>query len=195
MHYITGLGNPGKEYEKSRHNSGRIVLDAFRKKQKFPAWELNKKLKALTSEGKIKKEKVQLILLETFMNKSGLSLKPLITSKKKAAGLVVIYDDIDLPLGSFKIAFNRGSGGHKGLESVIRALKTKEFVRVRLGIAPATPAGKLKKPKGEKKVLDFIIGDFKPKELETIKKVSKKIIATIEVIVSEGHQKAMSLYN
>jgi PTH1 family peptidyl-tRNA hydrolase len=195
MYYITGLGNPGKEYEKSRHNSGRIVLDAFRKKQKFPAWELNKKLKALTSEGKIKKEKVQLILPETFMNKSGLSLKPLITSKKKAAGLVVIYDDIDLPLGSFKIAFNRGSGGHKGLESVIRALKTKEFVRVRLGIAPATPAGKLKKPKGEKKVLDFIIGDFKPKELETIKKVSKKIIATIEVIVSEGHQKAMSLYN
>lgn len=197
MNYIVGLGNPGEEYEVSRHNTGRIVVEIFRKKMKFSDWEFSKKLKALTSGGPAergKKNKVELILPETFMNKSGLALKPLITSKKKAEGLVVIYDDLDLPLGTFKIVFNRGSGGHKGVESVARSIKTKEFVRVKVGISPSTPSGKLKKPKGDK-VIDFILGNFKPKELELLKKVSKKIALALETIVTEGHLKAMNLYN
>ena len=195
MHYIIGLGNPGEEYTNSRHNVGRIVAEFFRKKEKLPEFKVDKKLKALVSSGKLEKEKVEVILPETFMNKSGLSLKPVITSKKKAQSLVVIYDDLDLALGTFKISFNRGSGGHRGLESIIRTLKTKEFVRIRVGISPATPKGKVKKPQGEKKVVDFIIGDFKPKELETIKKISKKIHEALVMISTESYQKAMSVYN
>jgi len=195
MHYIIGLGNPGEEYKNSRHNTGRIIAESFCKKEKFPEFKIDKKLKALVSDGKIEKEKVEVILPETFMNKSGLSLKPVITSKKKAQDLIVIYDDLDLALGTFKISFNRGSGGHRGVESIVRTLKTKEFIRIRIGISSSTPKGKVKKPQGEKDVVDFIIGDFKPKELDAIKKVSKKIHEALEMIATEGYPKAMSVYN
>ena len=84
------------------------------------------------------------------MNKSGLSLKSAITNKKKAENLVVIYDDLDIPLGKFKISYGRGSGGHKGVESIARSIKTKDFIRIRVGIAPATPSGKVKSPKASK---------------------------------------------
>ncbi len=195
MHYIVGLGNPGEEYKDSRHNTGRIIAEAFSKKEKFPEFSLDKKLKALVSGGKIEKEKVEVILPETFMNKSGLSLKPVITSKKKAQNLVVIYDDLDLALGTFKISFNRGSGGHRGLESIVRSLKTKEFIRIRVGVSPSTSKGKVKKPQGEEKVIDFILGEFKPKERDSIKKVSKKIYRALSMISTEGYQMAMSVYN
>jgi len=194
MYYVVGLGNPGGEYELSRHNAGRIVLADFIKKQKIAEPEFNKKLKALVSEGKITKEKFQIIFPETFMNKSGLSVKPVITSKKKAANLIVVHDDVDLPLGKFKISVGKGSAGHKGVESIIKNIKTKDFIRIRVGISFATPKGKLKKPNGEK-MLDFIIGNFKPKELPVLKKISKKITSALEEIISDGVNKAMSNYN
>jgi len=192
---IVGLGNPGKEYENTRHNTGRIVLDTFLAIAKFSPLEASEKLKALTSEGKIKKEKVIIVEPETFMNKSGLSVLPLVKSTKQAGNLIVIYDDIDLPLGKFKISFNRGSGGHKGIESIVRSIKTKEFIRVRVGVSPSTPKGKTKKPKGEDKVVDFILGEFKPDELKEIKKISKKIALAVEMIVLDGRAKAMGEFN
>ena len=195
MHYIVALGNPGEEYKNTRHNVGRIVLEEFFKKNDFSEWTLNKKLKALSSEGKIGKEKVLLIEPETFMNKSGLSLQSIITSKKKAENLIVIHDDLDLPIGKFKISFNKSSGGHRGVESVIKAIKTEAFIRVRIGISPATPSGKLKKPKGEKEVGDFILGEFKKSEMETLKKISKKVATALEMIITEGREKAMGEFN
>ncbi len=199
MHYIVGLGNPGEEYKLSRHNTGRIVLADFIKKQKISEPELNKKLKALTSEGEIvnaecgKKEKFQIIFPETFMNKSGLSLKLIIASRKKAEKLIVVHDDIDLPLGKFRISVSRGSAGHRGVESVIRNIKTKDFIRIRVGISPSAPSGRLKKPSG-KKMLDFIIGDFRPKEIQALKEISKKITSALEAILEEGANKAMGAY-
>ena len=74
---------------------------------------------------------------------------------------MVIYDDIDLPIGKMKISFNRSSGGHNGLGSIIKALKSEEFVRIRIGTSPATPSGKIRKPKGEKDVLKFLLGEYK----------------------------------
>jgi len=191
MYYLVGLGNPGKEYELSRHNTGRLGLGDFVKGKKM---EFNKKLNALVGEVKIGKEKLMIIFPETFMNNSGKVLKPIITSKKRAESLIVIHDDIDLPLGRIKICFAKDSAGHKGVESLIRAIKTKDFVRIRVGISPSTPKGKVKKPEA-KKVIDFIISNFKPAELQTIKKVSKKIASAIETIAKEGLGKAMSLYN
>ncbi len=193
---IVGLGNPGEEYELTRHNVGRIALEQFRKAHDFSEWEKIGKLNALVSEGKVPKAgKIQLVEPETFMNKSGASVKPLITSIKKAAELVVVHDDLDLPLGRIKVSFNKSSGGHRGVESIIKAIKTEAFIRVRVGISPATPKGVVKKPKGEEAINDFIIGGFKPKELELIKKESKKISEALEMIVTEGLEKAMGEFN
>jgi len=169
MYYVVGLGNPGKEYELTRHNTGRLALVDFAKNNKV-------------------------IFPDTFMNNSGKALKPIITTKQKAKNLIVVHDDLDLPLGRFKIVFARDSAGHKGVESVIRAIKTKDFIRIRVGTSPVTPSGKIKKPPAEK-VINHIIGKFKPSELAIIKKLSKKISAAIEVIMTDGLQKAMSLYN
>ena len=146
-------------------------------------------------EKKIKNDKIKFITPDTFMNNSGKAIVPLVKSKKDLKDLVVIYDDIDLPLGKMKISFNRSSGGHNGLGSVIKALKSQEFLRIRIGISPETPSGKIRKPKGEKAVINFILSEFKKPELETLKKLSKKVTQMVEVIFSEGKDKAMSIFN
>ncbi len=191
---IVGLGNPGEEYKETRHNTGRLVLEWAIKNFKFSDFHLDKKNQALAAEGKINKEKVIAMEPETFMNKSGGSLKNLITSEKKAKDLIVIHDDLDLPIGSMKINFNRGAGGHRGIESIIRAIKTEKFIRIRIGISPKTPKGITKKPKGDK-VGDFILKVFKKEELAELKKVSKNVAAALELIVDDEMSKAMSLYN
>ena len=194
-YYIVGLGNPGEEYARTRHNTGRIVLEYFRKANAFSDWELNKKLRALVAEGKVDGGPTSIVLPETFMNKSGASVALVVKDKKQAEWLVVVHDDLDLPLGSFKIVFNRGSGGHRGVESIRRAIKTEGFIRIKVGISPATPSGKTKKPKGEKAVNNFILGTFKPKELEVLKKVSKKVSGALTAIVAEGKERAMNEFN
>ncbi len=198
MYYIVGLGNPGEEYKASRHNVGRIVIGAFMRfaarKGEVSELKLNKKIKALVASGKMGGEKFQIIFPETFMNKSGLSMKPLISSKKKAEKMIIVHDDIDLPLGKYKISFGKGSGGHKGVESIIRNIKTKDFIRIRVGVSPATPKGKIRKPKG-KKMVDFIIGNFKPNESKVLAAVSKKISFALETILKDGLGKAMSEHN
>ena len=176
MKLVVGLGNPGSEYENTRHNTGRIIVGIIEKK---------------ISD----KQKIKFITPDTFMNKSGPAVAKALAGKKALKDLIVIYDDIDLPLGKIKISFNRSSGGHNGLESVIKALKSEEFLRIRIGISPATQKGVVKKPKGEKAVLNFLLGEFKKSELETIKKLGKKVSEAVEMIFSEGKDKAMSLYN
>lgn len=195
MFYIVGLGNPGEEYENTRHNAGRIVLDVICRKIEAEDFENKKNLQALVSEGKIGKEKVTLIAPETFMNKSGLSVKSLITSVKKAHNLVVIYDDLDLPIGTMKISFDRGTGGHKGLDSIMKQIKTGEFVRFRVGISPKTATGKTKKPSGAAMVEKHILGEFREPEIAELKKIGKKAVEALEILVSEGLQKAMTTMN
>src|ERR1035437_8460340 len=175
MKLVVGLSNPGSEYENTRHNTGRIMVGMISKK---------------LSDSKIKS--LKFLTPDNFMNNSGKAVAPLVKSKKDLKDLIVIYDDIDLPLGKMKISFNRSSGGHNGLGSVIKALKSEEFLRIRIGIAPETPTGKLRKPKGEKAVLNFLLGKFKPSELAEIKKMSKKVAEAVEMIYTEGKDKAMS---
>ncbi len=192
---IVGLGNPGTEYENTRHNAGRLVVEFFDATQELGGFVTDSKTKSDISKGKVRKHSVTLMLPNTFMNKSGSAVKNLVTSVKAAENLVVVYDDIDLPFGTIKLSFNRGSGGHKGIESIIRAVKTKDFVRVRIGVAPTTPSGKIKKPQGEKVVHDFLLGEFKKKELDELKKIFKKTNAALESIVVDGRAKAMNLFN
>lgn len=195
MSYVfVGLGNPGLEYEGTRHNTGRILL-TFLGKQYDAEWKSGKNLSAQVAKIKIGKTPVTLILPDTFMNNSGKSVKPLVTSIKLAEKLVVIYDDLDLPFGSSKISFNRSSGGHKGLESIIKSIKTEKFARIRVGISPVTPTGKLKKPQGEEAVMKVIMGKFKPEEILVLKKLSKKVNEALETFVSGGLQSAMTEFN
>lgn len=169
---LVGLGNPGQEYEETRHNTGRIIVSALEK----------------NFEGKV-------LLPDTFMNKSGSAVAPLIKNAKQAERLIVVHDDLDLPLGTMKLSFNRGSGGHKGVDSIMRAIKTKAFVRLRIGISKSTPKGKLKKPVGEEAVAKFILGTFKKEELDILKKVAKKAGEAIKVLTTEGREKAMNIAN
>ena len=192
---VIGLGNPGAEYARTRHNAGRIAVSEFRELESFEAFAENKKYRSLIADGTIGKEKVLLLLPQTFMNKSGLVATAVVKSKKGAEKLIVVHDDLDLPQGSFKISFGRSSGGHRGVESIIRALKTKDFIRLRIGVSPATPSGKPKKPKGEKAVLKFIIGTLSKSDEEQLKKAMRKIVGALHAIVAKGREKAMSEYN
>lgn len=206
MNYIlVGLGNPGEEYTNTRHNTGFLALDAIAKQIgniKAPKngelsedWKLDKKNNAYVCKISIGKDSFTLMKPQTFMNKSGSSLKNIIVSAKKAEQLIVIHDDLDQPVGAVKAVFNRGSGGHRGIESIVRAIKTEAFYRIKVGISPITPSGKIKKPLGEAAVEKNILSDFKDAEYEKIKKVFKKIVEGIEILASEGEEKMIQVIN
>ena len=175
---FVGLGNPGPDYAKSRHSFGRMALMSF----------------VASDQGSALKKKFRFIWPDNFMNNSGLAIKPLIKNKKDATNVVVIHDDIDLPLGVIKLSYNRGAGGHRCVESIVKTLKTNEFIRLRLGVSPTTPSGKLKKPASDK-LVNFIIGNFKPAEAGEVKKVVKQTKKIIESLVKVGLDRTMNLYN
>ncbi|MBI2023928.1 peptidyl-tRNA hydrolase [Candidatus Giovannonibacteria bacterium] len=173
---IVGLGNPGTEYDDTPHNTGKFMAELFSKKYE--------------------EKKAKIILPSVFMNQSGKAVKGI-----PAKWLILLHDDIDLPLGKFKIVFNRGSGGHKGVESVIRAIGSQKFLRIRIGICPpkkparnATHSVAGGKP-NHRELMKFLTHKFKPSESAAIKKISKKILEALETIITEGPEKAMTLYN
>jgi len=194
---VVGLGNPGKEYEDTRHNAGRDILLSYAKKAGYSAWESVPKKKpiATLAKGKVGKHEVALVLPDLFMNNSGKVVAQYVKSKSAAKNLIVVQDDLDMPLGSQKLTFNRGSGGHRGIESIMRAVKTKEFIRLRIGVSPHTASGKLKKPEGEKAVIAFILGHWKPKEEDALKKIEKNAREAIEFVIAEGLDAAMNEVN
>lgn len=183
---IIGLGNPGDEYQNTRHNLGREIVELFRKQQKLPDFRFEKKWNAEISEGKIGKNKVVLALPNTFMNKSGSAAVPIAKFFKiKPDHLVLVHDDADITFGLGKLTFDKRSGGHKGVESVIKALKTTAFWRFRVGIAGKRdiPAEKL------------VLKKFTPDEQKTVKKTIKATIDALEQTVIEGPGRAMNWYN
>ena len=191
---IIGLGNPGDEYKNTRHNLGREIVELFRKQQELPDFRFEKKWNAEISEGKINKTKVVLALPNTFMNKSGAAAAPAAkffsakggsASGGKMDHLVLVHDDADIPFGFGKLTFDKRSGGHKGVESVIKALKTTAFWRFRIGIAGKRdiPAEKL------------VLKKFTPDEQKIVKKIIKRTIDALEQTVTEGPKRAMNKYN
>ncbi len=192
---IVGLGNPGEEYAKTRHNAGRMAVEFFAKEKNFSGWHTDKKTKSTTSSGMIDKNVVALLLPDTFMNKSGLAVAKLVKSPKLAERMIVVYDDLDLPLGAVKMSYDRGSGGHKGLESIMRSVKTKKFTRIRIGVSPSTAAGNLKKPEGKKVVNTFILAKFTSAQMEELNRLFKKISVALETTVLHGHERAMNEFN
>ena len=186
MYLIIGLGNPGQEYSGTRHNMGRETIEAFAKKMDFNDFRFEKKWNAEVAEGKIGNQKTILALPDTFMNKSGAAAGALSRFYKvKPLNVIVVHDDADIPLGNAKMSFGKRSGGHKGVESIIRALKTTDLWRFRLGIA-----GKRNIP-AEK----IVLKKFTPDEKKLINKVVKKTILSLEQAINEGPERAMNQYN
>lgn len=172
-----------------------MALDVFARMHDLPQWKEDKKNKATVTKGALGKNLIALMAPDTFMNKSGNAVGKYVKSPKAASQLTVVYDDLDLPLGTMKLSFDRGSGGHKGLESIIRAVKTKKFTRVRIGVSPAAASGTVKKPSGDKAINNFILGKFSANEMEELKKVFKRAAQALATIVEEGPSVAMNKFN
>ena len=175
MKLIVGLGNPGEKYAKVRHNLGWMVLDEL-----VDNWEENKKLKSLIA----KKDDLIFAKPLTFMNNSGLAVKALTTYYKlPAVDLIVIHDDLDLMLGQIKVRMGGSAAGHHGVESIISALGTDQFTRVRLGI------GNQKSHSGEHQRIHFeaekfVLEPFEPNELPQVKNMIKQAIKEIHLTCS-----------
>jgi peptidyl-tRNA hydrolase, PTH1 family len=172
MKLIVGLGNPGKEYENTRHNAGFIALDILCAKLSG-SFSVSKKFNALIAETKIGREKVFLLKPQTYMNESGMSVRAVLDFYKIGRENVIIFhDDKDIAIGVYKIQSGRSSAGHNGVKSIIEHLGTQEFIRVRLGIKPEHPIAD---------TVDFVLSKLSSAE-------KKLLIANIE----EAIQKIMS---
>ena len=167
MKLIAGLGNPGDKYKKTRHNLGSRVINIFVSKYKLESLKIEKKFKSNISINTFKDEKTILCQPQTFMNNSGQSIKALADYYKiPSQDILIIHDDIDLELGQVKLQKNRGSAGHKGVRSVIDALQTKDFLRIRMGIASANQP--------EINTEEFVLKNFSPAEEQIIYQSIKK---------------------
>lgn len=187
---IVGLGNSGKEYEKTRHNAGRMVVEKFARAHGFPEFTYHKAGDALVSKGQVEGVPVTLVLPETLMNRSGKSVSAFVKSVKAGERLLVVQDELDMPLGTLKMVFERNSGGHKGVESIMRAIKTKKFARLRFGISLPGKKNTARKPHGEEKVVKYVLGKFKPIEEAMLKKMTKRACEAIELFITDGLEKA-----
>ncbi|MEK7465025.1 MAG: aminoacyl-tRNA hydrolase [Patescibacteria group bacterium] len=186
MYIFIGLGNPESKYTGTRHNIGRETLIAAQKKFGLPAFAPSQKLTALLTDGKIAKKRMVFALPQTFVNKSGLAAAPALRLfKAKPKELILIHDDVDLLLGATKLSFGRNSGGHKGVESVMRAIKTKNFWRMRIGVQ------KKRRVPGE----DLVLQKFRGDEQTVAKKIVKKNLAAIETIATASPERTMNEYN
>lgn len=192
---IVGLGNPEQDYADTRHNAGRMVLGYFRSEKGFPEWEERIELKARVSVGELVKNTVFLVEPDNYMNNSGESIEKLVKDEKEAKHLIIVHDDIDLPIGTLRISFDRGSGGHRGVESIVRSLGTYAFTRIRVGIAPVSPEGVIRKPEGEHATERYVLKKFTKEEREKIDQVTKNAASALETIISDGRDKAMGEWN
>ncbi len=166
---IIGLGNPGKSYEKTRHNCGFMAARYYVEHNNFPEFKIDKRFDGLISE----KEHIIIALPQTFMNASGLTVKKIRDYYKiENQNIIVIHDEIDLPLGSYRKSQDRSSAGHRGVQSIIDLLGTKDFIRYRIGIAPISPDKKIKA--GE-----IVLKKLTKKELEMINEVIKNVATDI----------------
>ena len=180
------IGHTGERYTNTRHNIGRATLLSAIKKFDLPRPTPAPKLQALVAEGKIGTEKVVAVFPETFVNKSGNAVAPAARFyKARPDHVVLLHDDVDMLLGRTKLSFGKNSGGHKGVESVMRGLKTKNFWRMRIGVQ------KKRRVPGE----DLVLQKFRGEEETIAKKMIKKSIEAIERIATDGPERAMNDYN
>ncbi len=186
MKLIVGLGNPGIEYQFTPHNMGFLAVD--RLAERHGAHVSNRRCRAQTGKAVIAGEEVLLAKPETYMNLSGMSVRELAGEFEidPTRDLIVVYDELDLPLGTIRIRQRGSSAGHNGIESIMGALGTEEFVRVRLGIAPDHPV---------RDGAAYVLSQFKKAQYEAVDRELDTAADAVEMIVGEGAAKAMSMFN
>lgn len=186
MIIIAGLGNPGREYENTRHNAGFMTIDKLAKEYGIDVSE--KKHKALIGKGVIEGQKVILAKPQTFMNSSGESIRELTDYYKPdiAAEVIVIYDDITLDVGSIRVRKHGSAGGHNGMKSIIAHLGTEEFQRIRVGIGEKPPKMDL---------ADWVLGHFPKEDKEHLEDGLKDACDAVLLLINKEPDEAMNRYN
>ena len=186
MKLIVGLGNPGIEYQFTPHNMGFLAVDRIA--ERCGVRVSNRQCRALTGKAVIAEQDVLLAKPETYMNLSGMSVRELVREHQidPAQDLIVIYDELDLPLGAIRIRQRGSSAGHNGLESIIGALGSEEFVRMRLGIGPDHPV---------KDGARYVLGQFRKSQYAVVDEELDTAAEAVKVILGEGVAKAMSRFN
>jgi len=191
MNLIIGLGNPGRGYANNRHNVGFICLNHFTRTQciRFD----KKQGRARIGIGEVAGSKVVIARPQTYMNLSGQSVSRLVRKFDiNLADLLVIHDDLDLPLGKIRIRQGGGSGGHKGVDSIITCLGNQDFLRLRVGIGrPTTPFAEI----SEADIIAYVLSDFNADEKQTITQVIPRVSEAILCLLTEGLTAAMNRYN
>ena len=182
---IVGLGNPGAEYENTRHNLGFMLIDKLARATKTAV--KREECRALIGRTAIESATVELVKPQTFMNLSGESLACLLKKNERGVKkLLVVSDDLALPIGKIRLRTKGSDGGHNGLKSIANCLKTQEFTRLRIGIQPAHPLTDAKR---------FVLEKFSKSDLEIIEKVLEQCAAAVRTVISDGTEKAMAQFN
>ena len=182
---VIGLGNPGAEYERTRHNLGFLLIDLL-------ASELNvqvkrKECRSLIGQTSIDNQSVELVKPQTYVNLSGEAVSCLEKkAERRVEKIIVVVDDLALPLGTIRLRAKGSEGGHNGLKSIAACLKTHEYIRLRIGIQPEHPVSNSRK---------FVLDNFPNKDFETVKEVLERSAEAVRCIISDGIQKAMSQFN
>ncbi len=177
MKLIIGLGNPGKEYQNTRHNVGFLFADALISNIQYPISKLDKQINAEIVKGTLDKKRIIVAKPQTYMNNSGVAVQALINFYKlKPSHLIIIHDDKDIPFGEFKIQTNRGAAGHKGIQSIIDQLGTKDFTRVRVGVAPQN--------KIIRDTAEFVLGKFTKEEQKLLTEVIIRVVEELKNLVA-----------
>ena len=183
MKLIVGLGNPGKEYENTRHNIGFMYLDYLFDNNSF---SLNKKFNAFELEKNINGEKILFIKPLSYMNLSGeVVIKYVNYYKINVSDILVIQDDLDMPIGKFKLMFNHGAGGHNGIKNIILNINSKEFLRLKIGISKNNNID----------MKDYVLGRFSKEEINLINNTFNELSSLINDYISLNRDVLMSKYN
>ena len=191
MKLIVGLGNPGRGYANNRHNLGFMCLNHFARTQGI---RFDKKQgQARIGSGEVAGSKVILAKPQTYMNRSGQSVSRLVNKFNiNPDDLIIIHDDLDLPLGTIRIRRSGGSGGHRGIDSIISYLESQDFPRLRIGIGrPITPLAEI----SENDIIAFVLSDFIPEEKQVVTQVIPRASEAILCLLTEGLAAAMNKFN
>ena len=186
MKLVVGLGNPGIEYQFTPHNLGFLTIDRIAQRCNVDVG--SRRCQAATAKVKVGGHEVLLAKPETFMNLSGLSVRKLVEDLgiEPANSLIVVYDELDLPFGTLRIKFRGGTAGHNGIESILGALGTEDFIRIRLGIQPDHPVRD-----GAK----YVLSQFKKSQLEAVDDLIERAADAVEAILKDGLAAAMNRFN
>lgn len=195
MFYVVGLGNPGAKYERTRHNVGWMVLDAYREQHQISAPVNMKLYHSCVSQASVGEQEVWCVYPQTFMNQTGIAVRQLLRDEPTAK-LLVVHDDIALPTGQIRISFARGHGGHNGVRSIIDQCKTKDFVRVRVGIAQKSIlTGAVKQPASTAVMHKHVLGTFSILEQSAVREACANAVTAIDTVITDGQQVAMNMFN